>query len=308
VGGKLLRILGAARAVLDHPRHRAAIERPQLFAPHQGADQARVQQVVVRRALHFVLEVGRHLEQLAELRIVLGEQVIQHAVADQDHLGVERDRLRLQRHGADQAVHLAERLDADLAGGQRALEALPGERLGQQLERIQQQVAAVGLMQRARLDQQEVGDQRTELGNVLDPSDQVLVGGVVLVDHRRAFGRLAPHQQVDAKAVEIGQLAGERGQAGQGFLGMAELVHALDDVLLHLVQVAAHRRVVRIAAAQVVDQVADGEQHRFLVELAHALEAFAPPLMDLANDLFQFLLQGADVASKRVFSSGDSLS
>jgi hypothetical protein len=172
--------------------------------------------------------------------------------------------------------------------------AFPGKRLAQQLEGIQQQVAAVGQMQRPRLDQQEVGDQRTQLRDVLDPSHQVLVGGVVLVDHRRPAVILAADQQVDQEAAEVRQLAGERGERRHAFLGMAEFVDALDDVLLHLVEVVADSRVGGVIAEQVVDQVADGEKHCLLVELAHSLDAFAPPKVDLVDDTFQALLQAGD--------------
>ena len=54
-------------------------------------------------AVHLFLEVGRHLEQLGEIAVVLMQQVVQHPVAQQHHLDVQRDRLRLQRHGAEQA-------------------------------------------------------------------------------------------------------------------------------------------------------------------------------------------------------------
>ncbi len=56
------------------------------------------------------------------------------------------------------AQRLRRRLDADLAELQGALEGLPGDRVGEHLERVEDQVAAVGAVQRAGLDQREVGE------------------------------------------------------------------------------------------------------------------------------------------------------
>ena len=48
-------------------------------------------------------EIDRHFEQLAEIGIERAEQVIEHTVADQDDLDVERDRLRFERDRTDQS-------------------------------------------------------------------------------------------------------------------------------------------------------------------------------------------------------------
>jgi hypothetical protein len=101
-----------ARRVLDHPRHRAAIERPQAGLVRQPGDQRRVGGVGRGAARHRRLEVGHHLEQVVELGIDRGEQVVDVAITEQHDLDVERDRRRLERHGRDHAQRLAQALDA----------------------------------------------------------------------------------------------------------------------------------------------------------------------------------------------------
>ena len=61
-------------------------------------------------------------------------------------------------------------------------------------------------MQRAGLDQQEIGDQRAHLGDMLDPADEIAVGGVELLDDRRAaVGAIAVRDHhVDHVAAEAG--------------------------------------------------------------------------------------------------------
>ena len=186
VGGQPLRIADQPRAVLDHPRHGAAVEGQQFFLARQRGDQTGIEQMGVGIALNAVFEIRRHLEQLVEIRVVLLQQVIEQAVAEQHDLDIQRHRLRLQRDGADQAVHLAQRFDANLARLQGAFQAFPGKGLHQHFAHVQQQVAAVGPVQRTRLDQGEIRHQRAQLGDMLDPPDQVAVGRVVLADDRGA--------------------------------------------------------------------------------------------------------------------------
>ena len=86
------------------------------------ADQARVERLGAV-AVDLGVEVGGHLEQLVEVGVVLGEQVVELRLADEDHLDVERHRLGLERDGGDQAQRLRRRLDADFAAGARASSA-----------------------------------------------------------------------------------------------------------------------------------------------------------------------------------------
>jgi hypothetical protein len=221
---------------------------------------ARVDQVGAWLARHVLVEVDHHLEQLAEFRVEVVQQVVDHSLADQHHLDVERDRLGLERHGADQAQHLSERLGADLARAQRALERLPGERLGKHLDRVEQQVAAVGAVERARLDQGEVGHQRAHLGDVLDAADQVAVRRVVLIHDRRSLGVGVLDQHVDAVAPEghVGLLALRDWDAELhrllAFLGLLEHFRVVEHVLLERREVGAHLGHGLVLRLQLLDQ------------------------------------------------------
>jgi len=110
-----LAVFGASSLGLDDAADARAVDRPQPLTLLQGADQPRVQQVAVGAALHVLVEVGRDLEQQAELGVVGLEQVVEETVADQHDLEADRDRLGLERGGGGEAEQALERLDAHLA-------------------------------------------------------------------------------------------------------------------------------------------------------------------------------------------------
>ena len=155
----------------------------------------RVELLALARPLDLLLEVGGHLEELGELGVELGEHVVEVALAEEHHLGLQGDRLRLERRGRGQAERLPDRLDPDHLRAQRPLQLVPGQRLQEQPPGVHDQVAAVRAVQRPRLDQREVGDEVAELRHVLDAAHEVGVGRVVLVDDggpaRRGLGRRA---------------------------------------------------------------------------------------------------------------------
>ena len=182
---QLLPVAGQPRALLEDARDRRGIERLQAVRRRDRGHDPRIVAIVRLRAADRVVEIRLHLEQPGEVGIVLAEHVVQLPVADQHHLDVERDRLGIERLRRDQAGRLRRLLDPDLAGLDRPLQRLVGERRHQQLARIEQQIAAVGPVQRARLDQQEIGQQRAHLRDVLDPADQVGIVRVQLLHHRR---------------------------------------------------------------------------------------------------------------------------
>ncbi|MFO1427355.1 MAG: hypothetical protein U1F11_10370 [Steroidobacteraceae bacterium] len=162
-----------ARGVLDRARRAVAIQRPQAGLARERREQLRGTGQRLGGAIDVLVEVRHDLDERREVRVVFGQQVVQQSRSDERHLDVERDRLGLDRHRADQAQRLPERLDAQLACEQRALERFPGERLAQQALGVDDQVAAVGAMQRPGADHGEVGRQRAELLYVLDVADQV---------------------------------------------------------------------------------------------------------------------------------------
>src|SRR6266511_1758466 len=85
----------------------------------------------------------------------------------------------------DRAVPPLRRIDPDLTSFQSSLEELPSEGLGQKPARVEDEVAAIGPVQRARSDHGEIGDQRAEVGVVLDAASHVRVGWKVLVNDGR---------------------------------------------------------------------------------------------------------------------------
>ena len=173
-----------------------------ILAPRHRADHPRIEQRRLRRARDPVLEIGGDLEQLGEFLVLGAQQVIERGRPDQHDLEVERDRLGLQRHRARHAEQLLRRLDADLAGVERPLQRGPAEIAGQQLLRVEHEVAAIGAVQRAGDQQVEIGDQRAEPRQVLDPADQRLMRRVVLVDDRRAVPAAIVDDDVDLIAAE----------------------------------------------------------------------------------------------------------
>ncbi len=64
------------RALFDHAGDAAGVEVAQLLFLAHGGDEARVLLGGLRRALHVHGEIDLHLEQLAKIRIVVEEQVI----------------------------------------------------------------------------------------------------------------------------------------------------------------------------------------------------------------------------------------
>jgi hypothetical protein len=74
-GGEPVRIADEPRGLLDGTRHRAAIERKELFTAHHPGDEARIEQGGFRRALDAVVEVGGDLEQLFEIVVERAQQV-----------------------------------------------------------------------------------------------------------------------------------------------------------------------------------------------------------------------------------------
>jgi hypothetical protein len=202
VGGELLRVSDKAAASLNHPGHCCAIEGTQVLAARDSGDQAGIELIVFVRPGHLIVEIGLHLKQLAEVWVVLVEQVVQEALTDQDDLHVQRNRLGFQGYRADQAQGLTERLDAHLLGPENPFQAVPGVGLREKLAGVHEEVSPIGSVERTGLDQVEVGDESTHLSDMLYASNQVVVSGVFLVDDWRTLGLTVVDQDVDLIAAE----------------------------------------------------------------------------------------------------------
>jgi hypothetical protein len=290
--------------VLDDPRDGVAAQRPQLFAADHGRQLAREERLLVGPAGDGVVEVGGHLEEGRELGIVVVEQVVELRIAAQHHLGLQWNVGGLQRHRADQAQHLPGRFDADLAAFQGALQGVPAEGLRQYLAQVEDQVAAVGPMQRAGLDQREVGDQGTHFRHVLDAADQVRQRRVVLMDDRRPLKALAAHDEVHLvplEAVDMAaggseQFGGGRPRLLSGDLQLQQAVNVVEQVLTGLLQVLADVGKLAEADVQLVDRMVDGLRRDLAVQLAQGIPVLHCPGGNLLDDLLEFALQFLDLA------------
>jgi hypothetical protein len=299
---ELLGVGGVARALLDDARHGAGVEVAQPLLARERGDEPRVQQVGRGIARHVLIEVRGDLEELGEVRIVGVQQVVEQALPHQHHLEVEGDGLGVERHRSDERELLPQRVDADLARAQRSLERLPGEGLGEQLQRIEDEVAAVRAVQHARLDQAEVGHERAHLRDVLDAADQRVVARLVLIDDRRAGGGGVLDQHVHRVAAEhrLGRLGLRHRDAEEhhrlAVLRLAEGLGVLEHVFLDLAQVVLHLRQRAVFGLQLLDQAAHRGARHLAVQGAQPAQGFAPPLRHLGEDFFQLPLERVDRA------------
>ena len=235
-----------------------------------------------------------------------GQQVVEFAIPEQHDLDVERYGLGIECLGRDQARRFHGLLDADLAGLDRALQGFPRERREQQPARVEQQIAAVGLVQRARLDQQKVGDQRAHLGEVLDAPHQVAVGRIVFLHQRSAAGcafAVRCHD-VDHVAAKARVVRGVDGLLDDGVLFLAggqEQADVAHHVVARRLEIGRGFGNIAQRGVQVVQRVANGGLGHVLVELAQLRAALLVGPRQPLEHLPQLLLErrdlGLDVAA-----------
>ena len=132
----------------------------------------------------------------------MGQQVIQHTLAQQNHLHVQRNWLRLLADRGRQPIQTLQRFNPDFTGEQNTLQALPGQRLGKNAAGVQNQVATVGPMKGASANQSEIGIQVTLASPVFDLTAQVLMVGQVFIHHGGTPGVGVVDQQVHAVPVQ----------------------------------------------------------------------------------------------------------
>ena len=134
--------------------------------------------------LHFFVEFDAHFENLLEVLLVVVEQLVHVAVADQDDFHVHVDRLRLQRRSAEREEHV-HGLDFELAVIQRALQRAPHAGFGERVERVHDQETAVGAQQRTAAQIHEIGiPAAARVVAALDGAEKIRVGGNGLENHR----------------------------------------------------------------------------------------------------------------------------
>ncbi len=283
-------MLGEPRSELGDPGDGGGVERGQLFLLAACGDELAVAALGLEVPLHVRAEVRLHLEQLAEILVEGVQQMIGVRVAQHDHSDLERYGLRLQRGGRDQAGVLDDLLQPHRPSPQRVLQRDPGDRVPQHVARFEDQVAAVRLVDRAGRDLAEVGDHGAELDPVLDPSDEVVVGRVFLMDDRRAAVRLVADDHIDPIARQRVFIGGQHLGARLRFVAAAgELAGVLDDLLRQPVQVRRHRGHRFPVRLQLFDPVLDLGLGHHLLELEdqalHVTFRLPYPPLDLGERL-----------------------
>lgn len=129
---------------------------------------------------------------------------------------------------------------------------------------------------------------------MIHPSDEVLIGGMILGHDRRAVGPAVVHHDVDAVAQESRAVGARRPRLLSGLRRAAEIVHVLYDVHPHAVQVLHDARHRGVLVLQLVDEMLDGEQRHLPIERLHPGAQLAPPAHHGAYQRLELVLQGFD--------------
>ncbi len=254
----------------------------------------------------MIVEIRGHSKQFSALGIIFPQQVVQHRLSQQPHLHLKRNRLGVERDGAHEGLHLPGGLNSDLLRTQGPLETLPGERFRKQLAGLQDQVPAVSPMERARLDQIEIGYPGPHLRRVLHPAQQVLIGRVVFLNHRRTAGTAVINKQVYPVAAEgRSGLASRHQPSGAKHLpelGRIALVdnlpHVLNDVLLDRRQMLLDLRKALILGREIADQRANRQIGHLAVEPVDLFAQFSLPAGNIEQELLKLLLKLCDILFK----------
>ena len=291
---KLAGMFSGARRMFEHHGHRVSIQRVQTFALRQGREQPCEDCLVLGRSRQIVFEIGKNLEMLRQFGIEGSEQEIQQAIAEQNDLQLERNRIGLQRHRAGEAEKSANILDRDLAAPQRPLKRCPAERLLQHTPCVEQEVTAVGAMHRPGLDEAEIRQQRTVQGDILNAADQIAKRRVQFFNDRNRLVAVLSDEDIDLVAVE--------GTSGSDFARFAAVILALEDehgevfdqIGANRLDVLHHPRKVLEGVLGVLDQLVDRVFRRVAAELTRFIAPLRLPSRDLANNMLELFLQGLD--------------
>src|SRR6185312_11071097 len=230
--------------------------------PRDGlADKTRVKTEIARIGRRIAVDIRVDLEIGAEIGIALEEGRVPIGRTNKDHLYIKRYRPRLRRAGDGRALRPAELFDADHAIAQRAFEESPACRIGGDRLGAQHQHAAIGAVQRAGADLQEIGMKRALALAIFDPAEEMLVGRIGLDDHRRMGLFAVIDQQID-------DVAPLREFAFGGAAGLElETLRRLGDVDAHRGEPAAEAGVSSKVTCERVERGADDFRGDAAIEL-----------------------------------------
>ena len=166
-----------AHTVFQHRRKRAAVEGIQIFFFGQRTQTPRIFRDDAVAHGHLLIELHAHFEDFAEVLLVFVQQLVQRAVADEDHLDVDVDGFWLLRASAERIEHF-QRLNFQPVVVQRALQSAPHADFRQRFQRIHDQEAAIGAEQRPAAQIHEVaGPATSRVIGPLNGPEQIGVRG-----------------------------------------------------------------------------------------------------------------------------------
>ena len=143
-----------------------------------------------------MVKIHQHAEQLIILVVIFLQHVIQVAAAHQHHFDIDWNGLRIKQHRVNHAYFHLRNIHFDFAVFQHQLEGFPHIRVLNHFIHIQQQIPAIGAVQRTGADHAVTGIHRAGNIGVFNPPKQVLIGGIGFVHHRRTGARFAGHQHI----------------------------------------------------------------------------------------------------------------
>ena len=268
--------------MFNHPRHRGLVQHLQFRSAGHGGNHLGIQHVTVIIPIQIVFEVCFHLKQVQKVRIVMRQQVIQHTVAQQNHLHLQRNRLRLLTDRGGQSIQTLQRFNPNFTGKQNTLQALPGQRLCQNTAGIQNQVATVGAVQRATANQSKICIQSTLVSFVFDLSGQMLMGGQIFIHNWGALSIGIIHQKIDPVAIQQA--------SGHAIFTILKRRCVFNHILTHCIHMGHRRRHMGPFFTQFTDRATQRELHHFFIQCLNALTHFFTQTRNLLNRLLKLFL------------------
>ncbi len=255
---------------------------PEVLLPDEVAHEVGVLPGILVVSLHHDIEVRFDLEELLEVGVHPVEELVEHRRPDEGHLDIEGDGLGFDGLCRYKSHPLPRLLDDGLSGLQGSLEPIPGEGVSQEVFDTEDQVTAVGFMERTRPDHREIGREYAELDLFLDLSEQVLKRRVLLDDDRRPFGLSVVHDRVHVVLPER-ELADEGLELRRNFRlfgNPEEVLEVLEYVILDGVDVLRDLRDVSVVLLEFSDEVSYSVEGDIVVQV---LDRLGPLALDILH-------------------------
>ena len=248
--------------------------------------------------IHLLVEFDADLENFLEVVFVIVEQLVHLAVADQNNFYVNVNRFGLHRRCAERKKHI-HGLNFELAVIESAFQRAPHANLGERVERIHHQEAAVRAQQGAATQIHEIGiPAAARVVAAMNRAKHVRVCGNRFENYG-TFVLLAVSENhvhaIDAKRIAIGALgAGAAASLGGRLFILAfaflEGIEIVENVVADFFQVFSDRRV-RIFFLQLFNHAIHEHGSSFLLQIAHLAGQLARKRERLAVHDREFLAE-----------------